>query len=424
MASHPLIACTHCDAVHERVALQGAEQALCRRCGSALYRGSHMSPRQWQALVLAVMLVFLIANTFPIVSLNLAGRSVSPSFPGALLLIWQQGYRALSVMTGLVGFWLPLFQLLFQFWALDCIARRRMPRDFAWGLRTLRFLQHWSMTTVLFLGIVVAIVKFSGFGDLRLQAGLYAFLLLSFLLTGLSRLHDRRLWMWAQDSGLFQPEPKRSVDVWDPTSLSSYCACQTCGLVQELANSRCPRCGTHLHKRIPNSQARTLAYLITAIILYIPANVLPMMELHSLAMSGKHTILGGIIQLWELGSWDLALIVFIASVVVPITKILALSLLVLRRRWRGIQVQKQRNRLYDMVELIGQWSMLDVFVVVLMAALANFPGVSQIVPGPAALSFGLVVVFTMLAAQSYDPREGWVLACDKPGSCASSVLSV
>src|SRR5690606_37958579 len=105
--------------------------------------------------------------------------------------------------------------------------------------------------------------------------------------------------------------------------------------------------------------------------------------------------------------WDLAIIVFVASIVVPITKLLALGVLLLGRRWRGNAVQRQRNRLYDMVELIGQWSMLDVFVVVLMAALANFPGLSQIIPGPGALSFGLVVVLTMLASLSYDPRDGW-----------------
>src|SRR5690606_41061950 len=97
----------------------------------------------------------------------------------------------------------------------------------------------------------------------------------------------------------------------------------------------------------------------------------------------------------SLGSWDLAVMVFIASVVVPITKFLALAVLLLGRRWRGDNVQRQRTRLYELVEFVGQWSMLDVFVVILMAAMANFPGVSQIIAGPAAASFGLVVVLTM-----------------------------
>ncbi len=112
-------------------------------------------------------------------------------------------------------------------------------------------------------------------------------------------------------------------------------------------------------------------------------------------------------ELWRLGSWDLAVIVFVASVVVPITKLIALVVLLLGKRWRGDGVQRQRTRLYELVEFIGQWSMLDVFVVILMTAMANFPGVSQIIAGPAAASFGMVVVLTMLAAMSYDPRTGW-----------------
>lgn len=401
MGVRPLVACTHCDTVHERVPLQGAGLARCVRCDAELYRHSRYTPRQWQAVVLAVFILFLIANLFPVVILGMAGKTVSPTFPKALLLIWQQGHYGLSIMAGLVGFWLPLFQLVFQFWALGLIARRRpLPGDFGLGLRVLSHLEHWSMTAVLFLGLLVAIVKFAGIGHLTVAPGLYAFFALTFLLTGLSRLTARRLWIWAEDAGLV---PMAQA----VTAQADWLACGHCGLVQSDGVDDCKRCGAALHKRKPNSRARTAALVFTACIFYIPANVLPVMELRSIVGSSAHTILGGVIQLWELGSWDLAIIVFVASIVVPITKLLALGILLLGRRWRGNAVQRQRNRLYDMVELIGQWSMLDVFVVVLMAALANFPGLSQIIPGPGAVSFGLVVVLTMLAALSYDPREGW-----------------
>jgi len=403
MGARPLVACTHCDTVHERVPLQGAGLARCSRCDAELYRHSRFSPRQWQAVVLAVLVLFLIANLFPVVHLGMAGKTVSPTFPKALLLIWQQGHFGLSIMAGLVGFWLPLFQLLFQFWALGLIARARpLPGDFGLGLRVLSHLEHWSMTAVLFLGVLVAIVKFAGIGRLTVAPGLYAFFVLTFLLTGLSRLTARRLWLWAEDAQL---APMARAGVLDRAG--GWCACDHCGLVQTAEAQDCERCGAAMHKRKPNSRARTAALVFTACIFYIPANVLPVMELRSIMGSSAHTILGGVIQLWELGSWDLAIIVFVASIVVPITKLLALGVLLLGRRWRGNAVQRQRNRLYDMVELIGQWSMLDVFVVVLMAALANFPGLSQIIPGPGALSFGLVVVLTMLAALSYDPRDGW-----------------
>ncbi len=400
-----MIVCTHCDTVHERVPVQGAGLARCVRCDTELYRHSRFSPREWQALVLAVFILFLIANLFPVVHLSMAGKTVAPTFPKALLLIWQQGYWGLSVMAGLVGFWLPLFQLIFQFWALGLIAREKpLPADFGVGLRALSHLEHWSMTAVLFLGLIVAIVKFAGIGHLTVAPGLYAFFALTFLLTGLSRITAGRLWRWAEDRDLVPIATRQDLKAYP-----AWSACTHCGFVQSSRSSRCGRCAAPVHKRKPNSRARVAALVLTACVFYIPANVLPVMELRSIMGTSAHTILGGVIQLWQLGSWDLALIVFIASIVVPITKLLALVILLIGRRWRGNEVQRQRNRIYDMVELIGQWSMLDVFVVVLMAALANFPGLSQIIPGAGALSFGIVVVLTMLAALSYDPRQGWDL---------------
>src|SRR3546814_188949 len=133
------------------------------------------------------------------------------------------------------------------------------------------------------------------------------------------------------------------------------------------------------------------------------------MQVRTATSDGAHTILGGVVELWRMGSWDLALIVFVASVVVPITKLLALMVLMVKHRWQGDIVQRQRTRLYELIEFIGQWSMLDVFVVILMTAMVNFPGISQVIAGPGAVSFGVVVIFTMLAAMSYDPRRGWDL---------------
>jgi paraquat-inducible protein A len=131
------------------------------------------------------------------------------------------------------------------------------------------------------------------------------------------------------------------------------------------------------------------------------------MRIRTVMGESAHTILGGVLELWNLGSPDLAVIVFVASIVVPVTKLAILMLLLLRRRWKGEALQRSRTRLYDFINFIGQWSMLDVFVVILMSAMANFPGMSQVIAGPGAASFGLVVVLTILAAESYDPRSGW-----------------
>lgn len=308
-------------------------------------------------------------------------------------------------MTGLAGFWLPLTQLLFLLWGLLCIRSGRLPADFGLGMRFLHRLAPWSMVPVLMLGLLVAIIKFSGFARLELEPGLWGFAALTVLLTVLSRFSAHRLWRYAEDAAMV-PVSGHAADLQHKAA-----ACTACGYLQnQMSSSRptaCQRCGASVRFRKVNANARVWAFILAASIVYIPANVLPVMQVRTATGVSLHTIVGGVIELWRMGSWDLAVIVFIASVIVPMSKLLVLAALQINRHWRGPEIQRQRTRLYEAVEFIGQWSMLDVFVVILMTALADFPGISEIVAGPGAASFGMVVVLTMLAAFSYDPRHGW-----------------
>lgn len=407
-----LVACRHCDTLHTVMPVEPGGMAVCSRCGYPLIRRSRFSLSFWSALTAGALVIFAIANFFPLARLSMLGKTIDASFVGALWLAWHDGHYLLSVMTGLVGFWMPLTQLCFLFWALSCIRRGHLPDDFRLAMRVYHFVGPWSMAPVLMLAIIVAIVKFAGLAVLEPMPGIWAFGVLTFMLTALSRLDSQRLWAYAEDAGLTPV----AVDTGLPPE--RLAACQVCGQVQEhdpdSGMDACGRCNSLVWKRRPNMNGRVWALLVAAAVAYIPANVLPMMEIRSLLGSSVHTILGGVIELWRLGSWDLAIIVFIASVVVPITKLIALAVLMLARHWKGVDTQRQRTRLYEMVEFIGQWSMLDVFVVILMAAMANFPGVSQVIAGPAAASFGMVVILTMLAAMSYDPRTGWDQQYSRP----------
>jgi paraquat-inducible protein A len=197
-----------------------------------------------------------------------------------------------------------------------------------------------------------------------------------------------------------------------PTALAAgLLGCECCGLVSATRNhdgARCPRCGFALHARKPDSLQRTSAYLAAAAVLYIPANILPIMATASVVTGREsHTILGGIVELWHTGSWDLALIVFIASIAVPIMKIAALALLVITARRRSRWRQAERASLYRIVETVGHWSMLDVFVVVLLVGMVRFGAFASIDPAAGLLAFGAVVVLTMLASASFDPRLIW-----------------
>ena len=189
------------------------------------------------------------------------------------------------------------------------------------------------------------------------------------------------------------------------------CSCHACGLLTRLPprthGARCPRCDAELHPRKPDSIGRTWALLIAAMVLYIPANLLPVTITRSLFGVQSDTIMSGVAFFWNEGSYDLAIIIFTASIFVPGAKLLALSFLCLSVqlgvRWDPLQ----RAKLYRMVEFIGKWSMLDVFVVALLATLVDFSALAAISAGPGAVAFGSVVVITMFAAMTFDPRLLW-----------------
>jgi paraquat-inducible protein A len=194
-------------------------------------------------------------------------------------------------------------------------------------------------------------------------------------------------------------------------------ACTACGQLAragaDAALGRCSRCGAILHARKPHSIERTWALLIAAVILYIPAMALPVMRTGTLFGNEDHTILGGVVDLWNSGSWDLSIIVFVASVVVPILKMLVLALLALTAQKRSSWCQPERARLYRLLEAVGHWSMLDIFVVALLVTLVQFGNLAQTRPEPGIIAFGAVVVLTMLASAGFDPRLIWDMDTDE-----------
>lgn len=187
--------------------------------------------------------------------------------------------------------------------------------------------------------------------------------------------------------------------------------CPHCRLVSRRGPSGkavcCPRCGGPLLTRKSDSLSRTWALLIAAALLYIPANLLPIMETSSLFGAEKDTILSGIVYFWTSGSQGLAALIFLVSIVVPMLKLGTLSFLAISIHRRSSGGLHQRGKLFRLVEVVGRWSMLDVFVVALMVGLVQFGSLAAIEAGPGAAAFGTVVVLTMLAARSFDPRLMW-----------------
>ena len=199
-----------------------------------------------------------------------------------------------------------------------------------------------------------------------------------------------------------------------PTALNaSLISCHSCHLLckavrpPEAVLSICPRCGARLHPRKPNSIARTWALVIAAFIFYIPANVLPITRVISFGKAQSDTIMSGVIYFVKSGSWPIALVIFIASVFVPVLKLIVLTYLLISVQLKSCWRPRDRTRLYRITEAVGRWSMVDIYVVTILVALVKLGALATIEAGPGAIFFAGVVIITIFAAMSFDPRLIW-----------------
>ena len=191
---------------------------------------------------------------------------------------------------------------------------------------------------------------------------------------------------------------------------SSLSGCHTCGLVVRLGHQhhyRCPRCGSGLHFRKPQSMERSFALVVAAFIFYLPANLMPITHTAALGKVQSDTIMSGVLYFISHGDWPLALVIFTASVAVPVLKLLILSYLLWSVHRRSTRRQLDRTKLYRLTEAVGRWSMVDVFVVTVLVALVQLGFLANIEAGPGALYFSMVVIITMFAAMAFDPRLIW-----------------
>ncbi|HEY8157374.1 MAG TPA: paraquat-inducible protein A [Methylobacter sp.] len=188
-----------------------------------------------------------------------------------------------------------------------------------------------------------------------------------------------------------------------------FIRCHDCGCLSRESEKTgsCPLCGGRLHSRLPNSFQRTAALLLSAFCLYIPANIFPIMTVTRLGVGEPHTILGGIIALINGGMVPIAMLVLIASILVPLLKLVGLGLLLFNVHYRWQAHAKKWTVMYRIIAFVGRWSMLDIFMISILVSLVDMGGVAQVIAGPAATAFAAVVVLTMFAAKNFDPRLIW-----------------
>jgi paraquat-inducible protein A len=428
MHRNDLTSCHDCGLLHRRHPLGPREKARCVRCGSVLYRGSPPDLDRIAAVTLCAIIVFLIAQFFPIVELDVSGYTTSATLLGAIRVLWQEQMQVVAVNVLLFTIVFPAIELGALLYVTLALRAGYQPPGFHRLLRAVRKARQWGMTEVLMIGILITIIKMTSLAQVVAQPGLFAFGALTLLLTVVVSFDPRALWIIGDRvdaaAGARDAVPAAAPQVDRPMRYAALASgteplvCHACGLVAADSGERergqgaalrqhCARCGSTLHRRLPDSIGRTWALLLGAAILYIPANLLPVMYTQSLFGKEDDTIISGVVYFWNSGSPALAAIIFIASIVVPVAKLGALALLAYTAqrgsRWRP----RQRTVLYRMVEFVGRWSMLDIFVITLTVALVRFSSLAVVTAGPGALAFCAVVVLTMLASMQFDPRLIW-----------------
>ncbi len=384
--------------------LEKQQSAYCPRCNTQLYRGSPIHVERNLALALACIVLLYPALFHPFLSIRLIGEMITASLWDGIVALFNEGFASLAFFVGLTTIITPISVLaatLTADWSLRTLNNTWLKRS----LRIIHYFKHWMMLDVFLISIAISSFKLQDYADLHFRPGLIFLGVLQILMLLLiSRLSNRRYWeVFDLKSGVESRDHSAVVETKPETLLD----CPHCHLTQ-FAHGECDRCGTHIKQSNDSKMIRTTwLYLLIATIAIIPANLVPISILITNGQRLEDTILSGIASLIENGMSGIALIIFVASILVPIFKILGIAYLLLAVQFDRKVYHKQRMGIYFVVKWIGKWSMMDILVIAIMLTLVDRGQILNFTPGFGAIAFGVVVVFTMLATETLKPNFIW-----------------
>jgi paraquat-inducible protein A len=375
-----VIACHECGTVHRLPAMPNDTVARCVACDAKLYIRFEGTVERTLALYLAALALFLVANAFPLLSMAIAGQSNASTILDSAKALYGDGMWPLALAVALAGCVIPLAKILGMLAVLILLQLGRQPRWVFAAFRWVERFQPWAMMEVYLLGVVVAYVKMQDLATVHVGVAMYAFIGTILLLAAADARFDAHS-VWRRLA------PQARADVLAPRPGTVLLACEACDQVvradaADLHGLECPRCGEALHRRKPDSLNRTWALALTAAILYIPANLLPVLSVVSFGQGAPSTIVGGVIELLQAGMLPVAVLVFFASILVPMLKLIGLAFLLVSVHRRSTRRLRDRTRLYRIVEGIGRWSMVDVFMTGILSALVALGSLATIALGP------------------------------------------
>ena len=418
-----LAACPRCDLLVVIPNIPAGRYLECGRCGSTIAKTKSDSINRVLVLSLTGLMLYLPAILLPLLTLSSLGFKEKGNVIETAIHLFEHRYYFVALMVLFTAILVPFFKLLLPFVISLSIKFDKQYRFLGSCLKLLKHIDEWGMIEVYLLGILITLIKMGGMASITYNAGFFCFIGLVILTMAAMISLDYTLF-WeniAGHSGRQIPGEIRRLaadvdnnpDVVRTASSAGLARCHDCALLVRMPHNQkdrktaCPRCGSSVHLRKPGSISKTWALVITSVILFIPANTLPIMQVNFLGIPDRSTILDGIIYFFKEGSYGIGLIIFSASVLVPLFKIIGLIINLITTRSCKNRFLKQKTAMFRFIEFIGRWSMLDIFVISLLTVLVNFGFFTSIHTAPAATYFCIVVVCTMCAAIVFDPRIMW-----------------
>jgi paraquat-inducible protein A len=392
-----LAACPDCGLAQRMRQPQPSQIAVCARCGAVLEARGAADLKAPLAFAVTGLFLAAIANLSPLLTVRLAG-AVRPSrlITGPLALL-QDGLGPLGLLVAALSILIPLLWLAGVAYVVASLQFDRRSPSLAQSFKLAERLRPLAMVDVFLLGGFVAFTRLRDLATVDIGPGGWALAALAVTMVAVDTTLDRRR-VWDLIGA-----PKRAPSLRS----ANWRTCAVCGLLVEGSPERCRRCASHLRDRKPYSLARTSALVIAGFILYVPANLLPVLTFIRFGRARPNTILSGVRELFGEHMWPLALIVLLASIVIPLLKLCGLTWLVISVRLKSERLLLPRTRLYRAIQAIGRWANIDVFVVSTLVSLVQFGSITSIEPNIGAAVFAAVVVVTMIAVETFDPRLMW-----------------
>jgi paraquat-inducible protein A len=415
--------CPQCGLICKMPAMRTGLVADCPQCNHALWRNQEHPFKYVIACSLAAALFYVFALVAPFLEISAYGRFQLAKIETGPTQLVQNGFQLVGFLVLAVTVIFPGIKIAMVLVTLIGAESRLLPARFLKAIfRWYEPIRPWAMIDVYLLGFMVAYTRLAGMASVHLDTALFALVGVMISMAAADAALDMET-VWQALDKMEKPSPARQAPLSSTNAKRRspmLIGCHRCDLVNLAGHGeRCMRCRTPLSFRKAGSIGHSAAFLIAAAVLYIPANVFPVMSITELGSATPYTIMGGIVELIDANLWPLALLVFFASITIPLMKLLILAYMLWQTKAGRTEHLLGRTRAYRLIKFVGRWSMIDVFMISILVALVRFGQFTSIRAEAGAPCFAAVVVLTMFAVDGFDPRLMWDrLAKRKPRNTA------